>query len=127
MARLAEPLMKAGECLFTMSYYGANKVVDNYGIMGLLKAAPESTVRCIAVELGSKRIRVHALSAGPLKTRAASGIKDFDQLFEEAAAEAPNRNRISVDDVGAVAACLESDAAAVLIGHTACVGMHIRV
>ena len=82
MARRAEPLMKDGGTMMTMSYLGANEVVDNYGIMGPVKAALESAVRYVATELGPKGIRVHAVSPGPLATRAASGIKDFDDLME---------------------------------------------
>ena len=74
MAHLAEPLMKNGGTLFTMTYYGSQMVVKNYNIMGVAKAALESAVRYIAAELGPKGIRVHAISPGPLATRAASGI-----------------------------------------------------
>ena len=80
MARLAEPLMPQGGTLVTMSYYGAQKVIPHYGIMGPVKAALEGTVRYLAAELGPKGIRVHAVSAGPIKTRAASGIGEFDTL-----------------------------------------------
>lgn len=127
MAKQAEPLMKDGGCLLTMSYYGAHKVIDNYNLMGPVKAALESSVRYMAAELGAKGIRVHAISPGPLNTRAASGIADFDQLLDEAAARAPDHQLVSIDDVGAVAACLVSDAAAALTGNTAYVdsGFHI--
>ena len=84
MARLAEPLMKEGGTLIAMSYHGANRVVPNYSLMGPVKAALESAVRYLAYELGEKHIRVHAVSPGPLKTRAASGLKDFDLLLAEA-------------------------------------------
>lgn len=77
MARLAAPLMKNGGTLFAMSYYGANKVVPNYNLMGPVKAALEASCRYLAYELGPKGIRVHAISPGPLKTRAASGLKDL--------------------------------------------------
>lgn len=127
MARLAEPLMTDGGCLLTMSYYGAEKVVENYNLMGPVKAALEASVRYMAAELGPAGIRVHAVSPGPLKTRAASGIAHFDALLDEAAAHAPKRHLVSIDDVGAVAAWLVSDAAAALTGHTAYVdaGYHI--
>lgn len=127
MAKLAEPLMSDGGCLLTMSYYGAQKVVPNYNLMGPVKAALEASVRYMAAELGPKGIRVHAISPGPLQTRAASGIADFDQLLDEAAAQAPKHQLVSIDDVGAVAACLVSDAAAAMTGHTAYVdaGYHI--
>jgi enoyl-[acyl-carrier protein] reductase I len=84
MAHLAEPLMKRGGTLFTMSYYGSQMVVKNYNIMGVAKAALESAVRYMAAELGPKGIRVHAISPGPLATRAASGIPEFDALLEKA-------------------------------------------
>ncbi|MFI5002955.1 MAG: enoyl-ACP reductase FabI, partial [Reyranellales bacterium] len=89
MARLAAPLMKNGGTLFAMSYYGANKVVPNYNVMGPVKAALEACCRYLAYELGDKGIRVHAISPGPLKTRAASGLKDFEQLLNAAAERAP--------------------------------------
>ena len=82
MARLAEPLMADGGCLLTITFYGAEKVVEEYNLMGPVKAALESCVRYMAAELGPKRIRVHALSPGPLKTRAASGIEYFDELLD---------------------------------------------
>src|SRR5207247_8841471 len=89
MGRLATPLMKEGGTLFAMSDYGANKVVPNYNVMGPVKAALEACCRYLAYELGGKGIRVHAISPGPLKTRAASGLKDFDLLLNEAAQRAP--------------------------------------
>jgi enoyl-[acyl-carrier protein] reductase I len=89
MARLAEPLMQNGGALFTMTYYGSQMVVENYNIMGVAKAALECTVRYIAAELGPKGIRVHAISPGPLATRAASGIPEFDDLLHKAQAKAP--------------------------------------
>ncbi len=128
MARLAEPLMSDGGCLLTMSYYGANKVVEHYNVMGPVKAALESSVRYLATELGPQGIRVHAVSPGPLKTRAASGIDRFEELLSRAAAQAPARHQISTEDVGAVCAGLVSDAAAALTGHTVYVdaGYHVR-
>ena len=127
MARLAEPLMTDGGCLLTMSYYGAEKVVEHYNIMGPVKAALEGTVRYMAAELGPQGIRVHALSPGPLKTRAATGIQHFDALLDDAARETPVRHLVTIDDVGAVAACLVTDAASSLTGHIAYVdaGQHI--
>jgi enoyl-[acyl-carrier protein] reductase I len=89
MARLAAPLMKDGGTMFAMSYYGASKVVPNYNVMGPVKAALEASCRYLAYELGGKPIRVHAISPGPLKTRAASSLKDFDFLLNEAAQRAP--------------------------------------
>jgi enoyl-[acyl-carrier protein] reductase I len=127
MARRAEPLMTNGGCLLTMSYHGAQKVVEHYNVMGPAKAALECSVRYLANELGPKNIRVHALSPGPLKTRAASGIDQFERLLEAAASRSPKRHLVTIDDVGAAAACLVSDAAAALTGHTAYVdaGYHI--
>ena len=127
MAKLAEPLMKDGGCLLTMTYYGAEKVIDHYNIIGPVKAALECAVRYMASELGPKGIRVHAISPGPIKTRAASGIDRFEELQDQAARRAPIPRRITIDDVGAVAVYLVSDAAAALTGHTvyADAGYHI--
>ena len=91
MARLAAPLMTDGGTMFAMSYYGANRVVPNYNVMGPVKAALEASCRYLAYELGPRRIRVHAISPGPLKTRAASGLKDFELLLNEAAAQGAAR------------------------------------
>ncbi len=127
MARLAEPLMKEGGTLLTMSFYGAHKVVEHYNLMGPVKAALEAAGRYLAWELGPKGIRVHMISPGPLKTRAASGISHFDELMEEAAARAPARRLVSIDDVGAAAAALASDGARLITGETIYVdgGLHI--
>jgi enoyl-[acyl-carrier protein] reductase I len=127
MARLAEPLMSSGGCLLAMSYYGANQVVKNYNAMGPVKAALESCVRYLAAELGPKRIRVHALSPGPLKTRAASGIGKFDELLELAEKKSPQQRVVNVDDVGAIAGFLVSDHADALTGNVTFVdaGYHI--
>lgn len=127
MARLAEPLMSAGGCLVTMSYYGGEKVVAHYNIMGPVKAALESSVRYLAYELGPQGIRVHAVSPGPLKTRAASGISHFEELLQKAAQQAPKRQLVSIQDVGLVTAGLISDAGAAMTGHTVYVdaGYHI--
>jgi enoyl-[acyl-carrier protein] reductase I len=127
MARLAEPLMDKGGTLFAMSYYGAEKVIKNYNIMGPVKAALESVCRYTAAELGPKGIRVHAISPGPLKTRAASGIAEFDELLDKAAAEAPARSLVSIEDVGAACAGLASDSAKLITGGTIYIdgGFHI--
>ena len=127
MAKLVEPLMKDGGCLLTVTFYGAERVVEHYNLMGPVKAALESAVRYMAAELGPKGIRVHAISPGPLKTRAASGIEAFDELLERAARRAPKHDLVTIDDVGAVAACLVSDAARAMTGNTAYVdgGYHI--
>lgn len=116
MARLAEPLMTEGGCLQTVTFYGSEKVVEHYNLMGPVKAALESTVRYMAAELGRKGIRVHALSPGPLATRAASGIDRFDELLARAAERAPTHHLVTIDDVGAYAAFLASDAARAVTG-----------
>jgi enoyl-[acyl-carrier protein] reductase I len=127
MGHLAEPLMKKGGTLFTMSYYGSERVVENYNIMGVAKAALESAVRYMAAELGPKGIRVHAISPGPLATRAASGIPEFDALLEKAKAKSPSRTLVSIDDVGVATAFLAHDAAKLITGQTLYVdgGYHI--
>lgn len=118
MARLAEPLMTEGGTLLAMSYHGANRVVPNYNLMGPVKAALESAVRYLAYELGEKHIRVHAVSPGPLKTRAASGLKDFDVLLSEAMQRAPIGELVDIDDVGLTAAYLTTPFARRLTGTT---------
>lgn len=118
MAKLAEPLMKEGGCLLTMSYLGADEVIDNYGIMGPVKAALQAASRYLASELGPKGIRVHAISPGPLQTRAASGIPHFDQLMQDALDRAPLHKLVSIDDIGALSAYLVSDVARSLTGGT---------
>ncbi|WP_425406838.1 enoyl-ACP reductase FabI [Hwanghaeella sp.] len=127
MARLAEPLMKQGGCLLTVSYYGAEKVVDNYNIMGPVKSALESTMRYMAAELGPSGIRVNALSPGPIETRAASGIANFDSLMERAKSRSPERKLATIEDVGALATCLVSDYARSVTGNVAYVdaGYHV--
>ena len=127
MAKLAEPLMSDGGTLFTMSYYGAHKVVEHYNLMGPVKAALEATARYLAYELGPKGIRVHVISPGPLKTRAASGIKDFDDLLADAAERAPARQLVTIDDVGIATAALSGDGARLITGETIYVdgGLHI--
>jgi enoyl-[acyl-carrier protein] reductase I len=118
MARLAAPLMKNGGTMMAMSYYGANKVVPNYNLMGPVKAALEASCRYLAYELGDKGIRVHAISPGPLKTRAASGLKDFDLLLNEAAERAPLGELVDIMDVGYTCAYLSSPFARRLSGET---------
>jgi enoyl-[acyl-carrier protein] reductase I len=127
MAHLAEPLMKNGGALFTMTYYGSQMVVKNYNIMGVAKAALECAVRYLAAELGPKGIRVHAISPGPLATRAASGIPGFDELLDKAEEKAPARKLVGIDDVGVATAFLAHDAARLLTGETLYVdgGYHI--
>ena len=118
MARLAAPLMKDGGTLFTMTFHGAQKVVSNYNVMGPVKAALEASCRYLAFELGPQKIRVHAISPGPLKTRASSGLKDFDLLVSEAAARAPLGELVDIMDVGYACAYLSSPLARHLTGET---------
>jgi enoyl-[acyl-carrier protein] reductase I len=118
MAKLAAPLMKNGGSMFAMSYHGANKVVPNYNLMGPVKAALEACCRYLAYELGGKGIRVHAISPGPLKTRAASGLKDFDLLLNEAAQRAPLGELVDIMDVGFTCAFLATPYARRLSGET---------
>ena len=118
MARLAAPLMTEGGTLLAMSYHGANKVVPNYNLMGPVKAALESAVRYLAYELGGKHIRVHAVSPGPFKTRAASGLKDFDVHLTEAVERAPIGELVDIDEVGLTAAYLTTPFARRLTGTT---------
>ena len=127
MARLAVPLMKDGGTMFAMSYYGANRVVPNYNVMGPVKAALEASCRYLAYELGPKGIRVHAMSPGPLKTRAASGLKDFDLLLTEAAQKAPLGELVDIMDVGFACAYLATPYARRISGETVYVdgGVHI--
>ncbi len=127
MAHLAEPLMRNGGSLFTMTYYGSQMVVKNYNIMGVAKAALECAVRYLAAELGPKGIPVHAISPGPLATRAASGIPEFDALLDKAKKKAPARSLVSIEDVGVATAFLAHDAARLITGETLYVdaGYHI--
>jgi len=116
MARLAEPLMTNGGCLLCVTFYGSERVVEHYNLMGPVKAALESATRYVAAELGAKGIRAHAISPGPIATRAASGIERFDELLERAAAAIPERQLVTIADVGALAAFLVSDAARHITG-----------
>ncbi len=127
MARLAEPLMTNGGCLLTVTFYGAEKAVEDYNLMGPVKAALESSVRYMAAELGSKHIRVNALTPGPLKTRAASGLDRFDELLERTRARTPDHKLISIEDVGNLATFLVGDGAAAITGNVEYVdaGFHI--
>jgi enoyl-[acyl-carrier protein] reductase I len=118
MARLATPLMAEGGTMFAMSYYGANRVVPNYNVMGPVKAALEAACRYLAYELGPRRIRVHAISPGPLKTRAASGLKDFELLLNEAAHKAPLGELVDIMDVGYACAYLATPFAHRITGGT---------
>jgi enoyl-[acyl-carrier protein] reductase I len=118
MAKLAAPLMTGGGTMFAMSYLGATRVVPNYNVMGPVKAALEAACRYLAYELGPAGVRVHAISPGPLKTRAASGLKDFDLMLNEAAEKAPLGELVDVMDVGFACAYLASDVARRITGGT---------
>ena len=118
MARLAEPMMTEGGTLFAMSYYGAEKVVPHYNVMGPVKAALECSVRYLAHELGTKKIRVHAISPGPIRTRAASGISDFEELLSSAETRAPTHQLVDIKDVGIATAALATPAGHSITGNT---------
>lgn len=128
MAKLAEPFMDKGGSLMTLSYYGAEKVVDHYNVMGPVKAALEASVRYLAHELGPKNIRVNAISAGAVKTRAASGIEHFDELLNETMRKAPLRRTIDACEVGRAALLLASDYTTAITGEVLYVdaGFHIE-
>lgn len=127
MARLALPLMTDGGSLQTVSFYGADRVVEHYNLMGPVKAALESTVRTLAADLAPRGIRVHALSAGPVKTRAASGIDRFDELLDGVRERTPAHQLVTIDEIGKVAAFLASEAGGPLTGSVtfADQGFHI--
>jgi enoyl-[acyl-carrier protein] reductase I len=118
MAKLAAPLMTDGGTMFAMSYHGAQKVVPNYNVMGPVKAALEASCRYLAYELGPRNIRVHAISPGPLKTRAAAGLKDFDLLLNEAMQRAPLGDLVDIEDVGFACAYLATPLARRITGTT---------
>lgn len=117
LARLAEPLMTDGGALLTTTYYGGEKVVEHYGIMGPVKAALEGIVKYLAAELGGKKIRVNALSPGPIGTRAASGILDFETILQIARERSPEHENICTQSVGAYARFLVSDEAQLITGN----------
>src|SRR3974390_3171345 len=116
MARLAAPLMTKGGTLLAMTFQGSTEVVPNYKVMGPVKAALESTVRYLAAELGPRGVRVHAISPGPVSTRASSGLKECDQLLEDSRARSPLGQLVDIDDVGAGAAFLGSPGARRMTG-----------
>jgi enoyl-[acyl-carrier protein] reductase I len=127
MARLAEPLMTHGGTILTITYYGGEKVVDYYNIMGPVKAALEGTMRALAVELGPKGIRVNAISPAPIKTRAASGIAHCSDLIDTTRARAPTKTVVTIKDVGDVAVMLSSDGMHNVTGDVTYVdgGLHV--
>lgn len=127
MAHHAEPMMNPGGALITMSYHGADKVVDNYNLMGPVKAALESSVRYLAKELGEKHIRVFAVSPGPLRTRAASGLAHFDELIDMAVTRSPGHRLVDIAEVGRAVAFLVGGGASGMTGDVVYVdaGLHI--
>lgn len=127
MTRRAEPLMQHGGAVLTMSFYGADKVVGEYNMMGPVKAALQATVRYLSRELGPNGIRVHAVSAGPIRTRAAGGLAKFDELLADAESQSPLGRLVTIDEVGHLATYLVSDWATGLTGDTIFVdgGRHI--
>jgi len=127
MAKLALPLMTDGGSLMTVSFYGAERAVDHYNLMGPVKAALESSVRYLAVDLASRRVHVHAISAGAVKTRAASGLDHFDVLLDEVRARTPAQHLVTIEEIGRIAAVLASDAGMTLTGSTlyADAGFHV--
>ncbi|MDG4596566.1 MAG: enoyl-ACP reductase FabI [Candidatus Contendobacter sp.] len=127
MAHLAEPLMVDGGTLFAMTYYGAERVVEHYNVMGPVKATLQAAAIYLAAELGPKGIRVHPISPGPIKTRAASGINRFDDLLEKAAERAPERALCTIEDVGVATAFLATDYAKMITGDVMYIdgGYHI--
>jgi len=127
LARRAEPLMTRGGACLAMSFYGAEKVIENYNLMGPVKAALEATTRELASELGPKNITVNALSPGPMATRAASGLANFSDLMKDAVERSPMRRLATIEDVGAAAAFLASDVARNITGSVIHVdaGRHI--
>ena len=117
VTRAALPLMTAGGSILTLSYYGAEKVVANYNVMGVAKAALEASVRYLAADLGPRGIRVNAISAGPIRTLSASGIAGFKGLYGEFRDVAPLRRNVDIDDVAGAAVYLVSDMAAAVTGE----------
>jgi enoyl-[acyl-carrier protein] reductase I len=127
MTRLALPLMPDGGSLMTVSFLGAERAVDHYNVMGPVKAALESSVRYLAVELAERRVHVHAISAGAVKTRAASGIDHFDALLDDVRSHTPAQHLVTIDEIGRIAAVLASEAGMTLTGSTiyADAGFHV--
>lgn len=127
MAKLAEPLMGQGSSLTTLSFFGAERVVDHYNVMGPVKSALEASVRYLAHELGARGIRVNAISAGAVKTRAASGIEHFDELLNESLRKSPLRRAVEACEVGRAALLLASDHASGITGEVLHVdaGFHV--
>jgi enoyl-[acyl-carrier protein] reductase I len=118
LARRAARLMQGGGSIITLTYYGAEKVVPHYNVMGVAKAALECTVRYLAFDLGKQKIRVNAISAGPIKTLAARGISDFTDMLKSHAERSPLQRNVDVNEVGATGVFLASDAGSGITGET---------
>ena len=118
LAREARPLLRPGSSVITLTYYGAEKVVEHYNVMGVAKAALEASVRYLAADLGPSGVRVNAISAGPVRTLAASGIAGFRKMYGAFADVAPLRSSISIDDVAGAAVYLASDLSRQVTGET---------
>ena len=127
IAQRAEKLMKEGGSLLTLTYYGAEKVMPHYNVMGLAKAALEASVRYLAEDLGKQKIRVNAVSAGPIKTLASSGISDFRYILKWNELNSPMRRTVSIDDVGRAGLYLVSELSSGVTGeiHHVDAGYHI--
>jgi enoyl-[acyl-carrier protein] reductase I len=117
VSRAAAPLMEDGGSIITMTYYGAEKVVPHYNVMGVAKAALECTVRYLAYDLGKRKIRVNAISAGPIKTLAARGISGLGDMMKSHAERAPLQRNVDVNEVGAMGVFLASDASSGITGE----------
>ena len=117
LARAALPLMRKGGSILTMTYYGGQKVIPNYNIMGVAKAALEATTRYLAADLGEKGIRVNAISAGPIRTLSAAGVSGFKRMHREFAAQAPLKRNVTIEDIGDAAVWLTSDLASAITGE----------
>ena len=118
LCRAFEDQLNPGGSVLTMTYYGAQKVITNYNVMGVAKAALEASVRYLAPDLGAKNVRINAISAGPIRTLAASGISGFKDIFNHIAEHAPLRRNVTIEDVGNVALFLASDLSGAMTGET---------
>jgi len=127
IVKIAEPLLNPSSSLITMSYLGSERAVQNYNLMGPVKSALESSVRYLALELGEQGHRVNAVSPGPIKTRAASGLNDFDTLLDKSAERAPLKRALSAEDVAGAVLYLVSDLSQAVTGATLYVdnGYHV--
>jgi enoyl-[acyl-carrier protein] reductase I len=117
LARAALPLMTSGGSMLTLTYYGSEKVMPNYNVMGVAKAALEATTRYLAADLGPRGIRVNAISAGPIRTLSAAGVSGFKRLYRHFAELAPLRRNVTIDDIGAASIWLASDLARSITGE----------